>query len=62
MTKAQYRAALDALGLSQGDAAEFLGVTVRTSHGYANGASIPTAIAKLLRLMVRLHIRVEEVK
>lgn len=54
MTANQYRSALDKLGLTQAGAAEFLGVSIRTSHGYANGVPIPEGYAKLLRLMVRL--------
>lgn len=62
MTTAQYRAALDRLDLTQAGAAEFLGISIRASHGYANGAPIPTAIAKLLNLMTRLGLTVEAVK
>ncbi len=50
MTPAQYRAAIAALGLTQAGAAEFLGVSLRTSHGYANGQPIPKAIGLLLAL------------
>jgi hypothetical protein len=63
MTANQYRTALDKLGLSQGAAADFLGISIRTSHGYANGETpIPEAIAKLLRLMVRLELKPKDVK
>lgn len=62
MTPNQYRTALDTLGLSQGDAAEFLDISLRTSHGYANGDPIPEAIAKLLRLMVRLELKPKDVR
>jgi hypothetical protein len=62
MTANQYRTALDALGLSQGAAAEFLDISLRTSHGYANGDTIPEAIAKLLRLMVRLELKTKDVR
>jgi DNA-binding XRE family transcriptional regulator len=61
MTAKQYRAALAALGLTQVEAAKFLGVGVRTTHGYANDRPIPLAIAKLLRLMVRLKLSPEDV-
>lgn len=57
MTANQYRSALDKLGLTQAGAAEFLGVSIRTSHGYANGVPIPEGYAKLLRLMVRLNLK-----
>ena len=62
MTANQYRSALDKLGLTQAGAAEFLGVSIRTSHGYANGVPIPEGYAKLLRLMVRLNLKPEDVK
>lgn len=62
MTPNQYRTALERLGLTQDSAAEFLGVSLRTSHGYANGAVIPETTAKLLRLMVRLELKPEDVR
>ena len=62
MTANQYRAALSALGLSQAGAADFLGIGIRTSHGYANGEPIPEPTAKLFRLMVRLNLSPEDVK
>ena len=52
MTPTQYRAALDRLGLTQAGAAEFLGISIRSSHGSANGTPIPETVAKLLRLML----------
>jgi hypothetical protein len=62
MTPTQYRAALARLGLTQGEAAEWLDIAIRTSHGYANGDPIPKAIAKLLRLCVRLKLKPKDVK
>lgn len=62
MTPSQYRAALDRLDLTQAGAAEFLGISIRSAHGYANGDPIPEAIAKLLRLMVRLKLSPDEVR
>lgn len=62
MTANQYHAALDALGLTQASAAKFLGVSVRTSHGYANGNHIPEGYAKLLRLMTRLGLKPKDIK
>lgn len=62
MTLTQYRAALDRLGLTQAGAAKFLGISIRSAHGYANGEPIPEAIAKLLRLMVRLKLMPADVK
>ena len=62
MTPRQYEAAIAALGLSQAGAAKWLGISLRASHGYANGAPIPEPIAKLLRLMVRLELNPKDVK
>ena len=62
MTANQYETALAKLGLSQVAAAKFLGISIRAAHGYANGATIPEPIAKLLRLMVRLELKPEDVK
>jgi hypothetical protein len=63
MTPNQYRKAIEALGLSQVRAGLFLGVSPRTSQGYALGEfPVPEAIAKLLRLMVRLNLNPDDVK
>lgn len=62
MTANQYTAALAALDLNQTEAAKFLGVSIRTSHGYANGNPIPEGYAKLLRLMVKLGLKPKDVK
>jgi hypothetical protein len=52
MTPKQYRNAMKCLGFSSHRAmAEFLGISLRSSHGYANGEPIPTATAMPLRLM-----------
>lgn len=61
MTPLQFRTAIDRLGLTQAGAALFLGLSIRASHGYANGSPIPESIAKLLRLMIRLKIKPEDV-
>jgi DNA-binding XRE family transcriptional regulator len=61
MTANQYRTALERLGLSQGAAAKFLGVSLRTSWGYANGEPIPEGYAKLLRLMIEAGYMPDEV-
>lgn len=60
MSPNQYRNAIDSMGLTQGDAAIFLGVSIRTSHGYANGDPIPEAVSKLLRLMLKLGLKPED--
>lgn len=62
MTATQYRTALDRLGFTQAGAAEFLGISIRSSHGYANGEPIPQAIGKLLRLMVKFGLEPSDVK
>ena len=40
MTSTEYRDVLDLLALTQAEMAELLGVSIRTAHGYANGARI----------------------
>lgn len=61
MTAKQYREALDELDLTQDGAAEFLGVSLRSAHGYANGAKIPHPVATLLRLMTSMGLSAGEV-
>jgi len=61
MTGNQLQAALDQVGLSQRKAGPFLGVHDRTvRHWIADDQPVPEAVAKLLRLMIRLHISPEE--
>lgn len=62
MTAKQYRDAIKSLGLTQGEAAKWMGIGIRTSHGYANGELIPEAVAKLLRLCIKLKLNPEDVK
>ena len=63
MTPAQYKAAIKALGLSQRAAGKFLGVDERTSRRWIAGdAQVPESAAKLLRLMIRLKLKHEDVK
>jgi hypothetical protein len=63
MTPDQYRKAIEKLGMSQAKAGEFLGVSLRTSQGYALGEyPVPEAAAKLLRLMVKLELEPKDVK
>ena len=58
----EYRRACERLGLeTQDKSADFLDVSLRTSHGYANGAPIPAAIAKLFRLMIKHGISPKDV-
>jgi hypothetical protein len=48
MTYHEYRAALKSLSLTQGEAADLLGMSIRTSHGYATGAAIPEIVSRML--------------
>lgn len=61
MTKYQYRIALEHLGLTRQAAAELLGISLRTSIGYANGWPIPEGYAKLLRLMIKLNLKPKDI-
>lgn len=61
MTPAEYRAALNALGLSQGRAALLFGVDPRTSRRWALGeAAVPRMVALVLRLMLRHGVTTDE--
>lgn len=62
MTSDQYRKALAALGLTQDGAAELLGFSVRTSHGYANGQPLPILVSTVLRALVAGKIAPSDVK
>lgn len=63
MSPTQYRKAIEAMGLSQAKAGEFFGISPRSSQGYALGEyPVPESIAKLLRLMIRLHMKPHEVQ
>jgi hypothetical protein len=62
MTPIQYKAAIKAISLSQERAGDWLGIGKRTSQGYALGEyPVPEPVAKLLRLMVRLKLKPEDV-
>lgn len=62
MNDNQYRAAIEKVGLSQRGAGRFFDVDERTSRRWALGeVQIPAAVAKLLRLMVRLKLSPKEV-
>jgi hypothetical protein len=57
MTANQYRAALKRIGISNYAAAPWLGISRRAAQGYALGeTAVPQPIARLLRLVVQLHI------
>jgi hypothetical protein len=60
MTPLQYRAALDKLSLSQRAAGPFLGVDERTSRRWA-ADDPPQVVGMLLRLMVKLKLKPEDV-
>jgi DNA-binding transcriptional regulator YiaG len=63
MKSPQYIDAIARLGLSQRAAGEFLGVDERTSRRWVSGEStIPESVAKLLRTMIRLNLKPEDVK
>ncbi len=63
MTPAQYKTAIAKLGLSQQRAGDWLGVGQRTSQGWALGEyPVPEPVAKLLRLMVKLDLKPDDVK
>ena len=53
MTPTQYKRIIKALGMTQGGAGRFLGVSPRTGHRYCSGETeVPTTTAMLLRSMV----------
>jgi hypothetical protein len=60
MTPTQYRTAIEKLGLSQRKAGSFLGVDERTSRRWA-AEGPPEPVAKLLRVMIRLKLKPEDV-
>lgn len=63
MTPKQYADAIGRLGLSQRAAGRFLGVDERQSRRWIAGdARIPESVAKLLRLMVRLNLKPDDVR
>ena len=63
MTAAEYRAALNKLGLSIVSSAEHLGVSHRQSQRYANGTSpVADPVAKLLRLAIRIGLSANDLK
>ena len=63
MTTAEYRAALNKLGLSIVASAEHLGVSHRQSQRYANGTSpVADPVAKLLRFAIRIGLSANDLK
>lgn len=61
MTPTQYRTAIAKLGLSQERAGLFMGRSERQGQRWAAGDPIPESVAKLLRLMIRLNLKPEDV-
>lgn len=61
MTGKQYRTAIEKLGMGPTAAGKFLGVSPRTAATYAKDGP-PEMAAKLLRLMLRLGLKPDEVK
>lgn len=61
MTAEQYQDAIDILGLKQEAAGVWLGVSKRTGQNYAAKGPHP-AVAKLLRLMIKLGLKPEDVQ
>ena len=63
MYAVEYRAALKRLALSQRAAGPWLGVSSRQAERFASGErAIPESIAKLIRLVLRLGLTVDEVR
>jgi transcriptional regulator with XRE-family HTH domain len=63
MTPSQYRAARTELGWSHAKTAQVLGVHERTIFRYQAGQTeIPEPAARLLRLLVRLHLTIPAYK
>jgi hypothetical protein len=62
MSRTEYRAALERLGLDWKTAGPALGLSRRQAFRLASGESkVPGPAAKLLRLMIRLNLRPEDV-
>jgi len=63
MSKRQYKEAIAALGLSQERAGDWLGISPRTSQGYAIGERpVPIPTVMLLRLLIELGITADDVE
>lgn len=52
MNAAEYKKLLARYGLTQVEMAELLGVSLRTSNGWAGGKPIPAPVVKLIKLMI----------
>jgi hypothetical protein len=60
MTKKQYREYIKKLGMTQGGAARFLGMSDRSSRRFAAGDDIPQQTELLLRMMIAKRITPEK--
>lgn len=62
MTPDQFKKAIKQLGLSQEKAGLWLGLSERQGQRYASGdQEIPAPVGKLLRLVLRLKLKPEDV-
>lgn len=61
MNATEYRIALDRLHLSEVAASTLLGVGVGRMQRWARGGDVPVAETRLLRLMAKLHLTIEQV-
>ena len=61
MTADEYRAAIEALGLTQVAAGRLVGATDRASRRWAGGGEIPGSVAILLRLLLSKRIAISDV-
>jgi hypothetical protein len=62
MTATQFRDAIAQLDLSQEAAALFIGRSASQGQRWADGDPIPESVAKLLRLMVCLGLKPDDVR
>jgi hypothetical protein len=61
VTPLQYRHALAALDLTQGEAARLFDLSLRTSNAYASGElTVPVPVAMVLKLLVTGKIKLED--
>jgi hypothetical protein len=62
MTTAEFRAALDRLGLTQVEAARLFGANARTARRWALGeVPVPTTVAMLLQLLLRGKVKLQDI-
>jgi DNA-binding transcriptional regulator YiaG len=63
VTSLEFRAAIETLGMTQGQTATFLGVALRTVSGWAIGQyPIPDAVAMLLHVMIERRIAAADIQ